>query len=257
MSEVRSITLSVVVPCYNEAARVGKTLDDMLADLPSIVGGSFEIIAVDDGSSDSTAEVIEALRIRAAAPIAVVRHPTNRGKGAAIRTGVSKSSGKFVLMADADGSTPIKEVSKLIAAGGSGADVAIGSRATGDESVLLKTSIHRRLLGRIFNGAVNLLVLPGIRDTQCGFKLFSRRLITEIFPKLSVDHFGFDIELLFLARRSGFSIKEVGVDWAHVPGSKVNLVTDSAKMLLMVLRIALTHSALGRVLYGRPRPPSC
>ncbi len=251
MSESNSITLSVVVPCYNEAARVGRTLDDMLANLPKIVGDSFEIIAVDDGSSDSTAEVIEALRIRAAAPISVVRHAANRGKGAAIRTGVGKSSGKFVLMADADGSTPIAEASKLLAEGVAGADIVIGSRATGDESVLLKTKIHRKLLGRIFNGAVNFLVLPGIRDTQCGFKLFSRRLIAEIFPKLCVDHFGFDIEVLFMARRSGFAIKEVAVDWAHVHGSKVNLVTDSAKMLLMVLRIAVTHSVIARALTGR------
>jgi dolichyl-phosphate beta-glucosyltransferase len=250
VSESNSITLSVVVPCYNEAARIGRTLDDMLANLPKIVGDSFEIIAVDDGSLDSTAEVIEALRIRAAAPISVVRHAANRGKGAAIRTGVSKSSGKFVLMADADGSTPIGEASKLLGAGRAGADIVIGSRATGDESVLLKTRIHRRLLGRLFNGAVNLLVLPGIRDTQCGFKLFSRRVVTEIFPKLCVDHFGFDIELLFMARRSGFAIKEVAVDWAHVRGSKVNLVKDSAKMLWMVVKIASVNSRIARVVFG-------
>ncbi len=236
-----NLTLSIVVPCYNEAARLTKTVDEMLTQVPALVDSKFEIVIVDDGSSDRTVEVADSLIARAPDNIRLLRHPHNCGKGAALRTGVASSRGEFTLMADADGSTPITEVRKLLAEARNGIDIVIGSRAMDDDTVMLKTRVHRRLLGRLFNGIVNLLVLPEIRDTQCGFKLFSRRVVTDLFPTLTVDHFGFDIELLFRARLNGFTISELPVNWRHVTGSKVNLVTDSAQMLGMVVVMFFQH----------------
>lgn len=241
-----NLTLSIVIPCYNEANRLAKTVEEMLAQVPALVDSKFEIILVDDGSIDQTIDIAEGLIARTPTHIRLVRHPHNRGKGAAVRTGVGESRGEYTLMADADGSTPITEVRKLLAEARNGVDIVIGSRAMDDESVLLKTRIHRRVLGRLFNGIVNLLVLPGIRDTQCGFKMFSRRAVTELFPDLKVDHFGFDIELLFQGRIKGLSISELPVNWHHVEGSKVNLVTDSAQMLGMAIIMYGKHLVSGK-----------
>jgi len=227
--------LSVIVPCFNEAKRVTSTLDEMLAELPKLFSRSFEIILVDDGSLDGTSAIIESLiAANPAYQLRLIKHQLNLGKGAAVRTGVAASSGAHILMSDADGSTPITEITKLLVEANRGFEIVIGSRAVYDPTVVLKTRLHRKLLGRLFNGVVNFLVLPGIRDTQCGFKLFSRRACAELFPTLEVNHFGFDIELLISARQHGFKISEVAVNWRHVSGSKVNLVTDSAQMLAMV-----------------------
>lgn len=245
-SSVEGPLLSVVVPCFNEEGRLAPTLDEMIAQLPAVVHDSFEIIVVDDGSSDHTVGVAEIKRETSGNRIRVVRHPVNRGKGAAVRSGAAAASGRWVLMADADGSTPITEVSRLLGEAQSGFDIVVGSRAIAHEAVTLSTLPHRKLLGRLFNGVVNYLVLPGIHDTQCGFKLFSRRVVDDLLPTLTVDHFGFDIELLMMARLRGYSVREIAVNWHHVPGSKVNLITDSAQMLGMVIRLYLRERFVRR-----------
>jgi dolichyl-phosphate beta-glucosyltransferase len=154
------------------------------------------------------------------------------GKGAAVRTGVLNATGRFVLFMDADGATPLGEIPKLLAAIDEGYDVAIGSRVVRREGeVEVKTTIHRRIIGRTFAFLTGLLALGGIADTQCGFKMFRREVATAVFSRQKIVGFAFDVEILFIARRLSLSIIEVPVNWVAQPGSKVNLVTDSLRML--------------------------
>jgi dolichyl-phosphate beta-glucosyltransferase len=158
-----------------------------------------------------------------------------------VRVGALNSRGKRVLFADADGATPIKETTRLLAALDEGFDVAIGSRAMASNDTKVSTVIYRKLLGRIFNRCVNLFILPGIADTQCGFKVFTREAAQFLFQHQRSDRFSFDVELLFLARKAGFSVKEVPVNWTNIPGSKVNLAFDAALMFRDIFRFRLIH----------------
>ncbi|MCI5064232.1 glycosyltransferase family 2 protein [bacterium] len=236
--------LSVVIPAYNEEHRLPPTLIDLLSTLesssPHPLTSSFEIIVVDDGSRDHTAEVARAFG--AVCPqIRTLQLPKNMGKGHAVRAGALNSNGKLVLFADADGSTPMAELSRLKNAIEEGADIAIGSRALPSEETTVETRWYRKAIGRTFNFLVNTFLLPEVSDTQCGFKLFTRSAAMELFRRQQSDGFSFDLEILLLARKLGMEVREVSVNWANVPGSKVNLVTDSAKMFLDIFRFAWRH----------------
>jgi dolichyl-phosphate beta-glucosyltransferase len=239
--------LSIVIPAFNEEARVGPTLRDYVAYCRQ-GARRVELIVVDDGSLDRTSAVVNALASEFP-EIRLIRLAENTGKGHAVRSGVVNAQGKFVLFADADGATALSEIERLEAAVAAGADVAIGSRALADDRVKVQARLYRRVIGRIFHGLVETLTVPGVKDTQCGFKLFRGPVAHDLFSRMRIRGFSFDVELLMMAQRRGYHIAEVPVNWTHMPGSKVNLVTDSARMFrdLFVIR--------GRYMSGQYNSP--
>lgn len=238
-SQTGSPQLSIVIPAYNEEARLGASLKRMLAYFDG-VDYSYEILVVDDGSSDGTAAAVEA--IRSSRPqVHLLSYPTNRGKGYAVRHGILRARGDRILFSDADLATPIEEVEKLLAKLDAGFDIAIGSRDVAGSQLIRRESLIRETGGKLFNKFVQMLTVPGIRDTQCGFKLFTRRSARSIFEQCRVDHFAFDVETLYVARLFGFRIAEIPVRWAHQDGSKVRFLRDGLRMLKTVLRIRFTR----------------
>ena len=231
------ISLTVVVPAYNEESRIPRTLEEMVTYLDAN-HRSYEILVVDDGSRDKTRDFVEQFG-KAHPGVRLLSYTENRGKGYAVRFGALAAKGERVIFADADGATPFGEVARLDAAISEGADVAIGSRALHSPDTKLKTVWYRKLPGRVFAGIVNLLVLPGISDTQCGFKMFTRPAAKLIFSRQQAERFSFDVELLFLARRADLRIAEVPISWTNIPGSKVNLLTDSIAMFRDVIRFRI------------------
>lgn len=226
--------LSVVVPYFNEQSRLPSSLATALAYL-EVRGRTFELILVDDGSTDATARLIQEAE-RAHRAVRTVLLPENRGKGRALAEGVSLTSGELVLVSDADFSAPIEELPKLEAAIARGAAIAIGSRAKrGAREV--DQPLHRRAMGKGFNLLVQALLLPGLWDTQCGFKLFRGQVARELFGRLHTDGFAFDVEVLYLARRSGWEVSEVPVRWINSETTRVHALRHSKEMLLDVLRI--------------------
>jgi len=243
------VELSVVVPAFNEERRLPPTLIDII-DFFDRKGISYEVLVIDDGSKDSTAEVVRKFE-RVRHQVRLIQLPKNYGKGHAVRLGVLNSRGARVLFADADGATPIQEFERLEAAVAGGADIAIGSRALASADTKVATSIHRRLLGRVFNKCVNLILLPTIADTQCGFKMFTRKAAMFLFRRQRADRFSFDVELLYMAHKADLNIKEVPINWTNVPGSKVNLVHDSLTMFRDVFRFRVIHRGVDRESFNR------
>lgn len=211
------VSLSVVIPAFNEEKRLPATLAKMLSFLRER-GETFEIVVVDDGSSDRTADVA-----RAAGPeVRVLQNPGNRGKGYSVRNGMLNARGDWRLMSDADLSTPIEDLDTLKRALSGDAQIAIASRAVEGANVEKHQSIARESSGRFFNLIVRLLHLPGIKDTQCGFKLFSKAAAEAAFRDSKLDGFAFDVEALVLARRAGFGIREVAVTWRNDEQTRVS-----------------------------------
>jgi len=228
--------LSVVIPAYNERARLGRTLEAILAYLERR-GLDAEVLVVDDGSRDGTAEVARAFASRG---VRLVQLPANRGKGAALRAGVLASRGGRVLLTDADLSTPIEELGRLEEQLPRAA-VVLGSRAACGSEISLRQPVYRELMGKTFNVLLRLLGLTRLRDTQCGFKLLEGEAARALFAELSVERFAYDVELVLLAGRRGYRTEEVGVAWADSPSSRVHPLRDSARMLWDVLRLRLRH----------------
>ncbi len=229
--------LSVIIPAYNEEARLPKTLERMEAYL-SQQDYSWELIVMDDGSQDRTVEV--AGKALSSPNSRVVKNPRNLGKGATVRNGMLLAVGKFRLFSDADLSTPIEEVEKLLrAVQEEGYDVAIGSRALKESRLEVRQPFYREMMGRMFNLIVQIVLLGGIKDTQCGFKLFSGKAAEEVFSRQQLEGFSFDVEVLVLARRLGFRIAEVPVRWLDSPASRVSPLRDSIRMFLDVVRVRL------------------
>ena len=194
---------------------------------------------VDDGSKDNTVEVVGKFK-RLAGPrqiLKVLKHPVNRGKGAAVRTGALAAKGKTVLFMDADNSTPLREYENFRSSLKEGFGVLIGSRAVDRKKVKVHQPIHREAMGRVFNLFVQLLATPGLWDTQCGFKVFSLKAVQAIFPLQTIERFGFDVELLYIARKLGFKVREVSVHWFDNPASKVHVFRDSTRMFVDLLVI--------------------
>ena len=217
------MTLSVVIPAYNEERRLPSTLDAIFAWLDTNSRSDAEILVVDDGSRDSTADLVAA-RAQSESRLKLVKNPGNRGKGYAVRHGMMEAQGDWILMSDADLSAPIAELPKLIeAAAAKNATIAIGSRAL-DRSLIGVHQPHgRELSGIVFNRVMRIVTGLPYADTQCGFKLFRRDAAREIFPRQLLDGFGFDVEDLVIAKRLGFTAVEVPVRWNNVEGTTVSL----------------------------------
>jgi len=249
--------LSIVVPAYNEERRLPASLQAIHHYLNGRDYRS-ELIVVDDGSQDRTAEVAEASQ--AEIPnLRVIRNP-HRGKAYALKSGVLASQGATVFLCDADLSMPIEEIAKFLPYIAQGYGVVIGSREAPGAHRYGEPP-HRHLMGRVFNYLVRLVVMSEFQDTQCGFKCLSRDAAFEIFPRLQVrtDNVevqgpmvtGFDVELLYLARKLGYRIAEVGVQWYYAPGSKVNPVQDTLRMIADVLKVRINDR---RGFYNLPAP---
>lgn len=230
-------SLSIVVPAYNEQARLPATLERIDQYLAQRGFEDAEIIVVDDGSTDCTAEL--AARFAAGRPsVVVLRNERNMGKGYSVRRGMLAARCEWVLFTDADLSAPIEELERLErAVEANRADGAIGSRALDRSLIEVHQSWFREQAGRLFNLAVRLFAWLPYRDTQCGFKLFSRQAAQAIFSRQRISGFGFDVEVLFVARKLGYRILEVPVRWRHSEGTKVHLLRDAVRMFLDLLRI--------------------
>jgi len=238
---VTAPSLSVVVPAYNEAGRLPATLARVRAYLQGL-GREHEIVVVDDGSTDTTAQVARA----AGDDVRVLRHAPNRGKGYAVRRGMLAATGARRLMTDADLSTPIEELTKLEAEIERGFDVAIASRAVAGARVEVHQPVYREAMGRLFNVLVQGLLLRGLADTQCGFKLFTARAAEASFTPCHLDGFSFDVEALYVARRRGLRIAEVPVVWRNDTASRVSLGGGGAAFVDLVrIRLAALRGAYG------------
>lgn len=241
--------LTVVIPAFNEADRLPPTLIEIyrhLAASPPWLPA--EVVVVDDGSSDDTAAAARSVPAAAGVRLEVISHPENLGKGAAVRSGFARSAGDEILLCDADLSTPIDQLD-VLAGSGPATSIRIGSRALDRSLITARQPSYRDLMGRIFNLAVRVVALPGVHDTQCGFKLFPGDLGRELAATQRIDGFAFDVELLFLARRRNVPIIEVPVRWQHMEASRVQPVRHSAQMLRDLL--ALRLRAANRMPPGR------
>lgn len=237
-----SNALTIVIPAYNEAARIGGSLVEVLRFVAGYPGGA-DVIVVDDGSTDATVRVVEEHLRSGNSVLKLIRHPVNRGKGAAVRSGFEVAAGGIVLFTDADLSAPMSEAPRLIdLIAADACDIAIGSRAIDPSLIHVNQTWLRRTMGRTFNRMVRVWTGLTIRDTQCGFKAFRREAVAPIFAAQRLHGFAFDVELLYLAAVRGLRIKEVPVTWNHVADSRVSLLTDSAAMLFELIRLRVNHS---------------
>jgi glycosyltransferase involved in cell wall biosynthesis len=239
---------SIIIPAYNESARLGATLDRVLAYIAQ-QNWNAEVIVVDDGSRDNTAGLVRE-RMKSAAALRLLENPGNRGKGYSVRNGMLNGAGEVLLFTDADLSSPIEQAPKLFAAITAGADIAIGSRWLQPELQAQRQSLLRQFYGRSFNLALQILLGLKFKDTQCGFKAFRREIARRLFSMQTIEGWGFDAELLYLAGRMNLKVKEVPVIWSHAEGTRINPVRDGLRMMREVLMIrcnALTgkYSNLG------------
>ncbi|HPD61196.1 MAG TPA: glycosyltransferase family 2 protein [Thermodesulfobacteriota bacterium] len=234
-----NIYLSVVIPAYNEAERIGATLQK-INDYLLTRDYRSEVIVVDDGSTDTTPQVVR--KIAQGIPlIRLLENGANRGKGYSVRAGMLNARGEIILFSDADLSTPIQELDKLTDWLNQGYDIAIGSRALPESDIVVRQPLIREFMGKTFNQLVQLLTISGIRDTQCGFKVFSKDAAKDIFEKQTIWGFSFDVEILFIARKSGYRIKEVPIRWINSPNSRVHIVKDSFLMLCDLVKIRMRY----------------
>jgi dolichyl-phosphate beta-glucosyltransferase len=225
--------LSIVIPAYNEARRLPTTLPRLVEYLGP-QPWSWEVRVVDDGSEDATASVVEGFR-RADARVVLQREPHD-GKGAAVKAGLLAARGAYRFICDADLSMPPHELPRFLPPVLTGVDVAIATRE-GHGARRIGEPVHRHLMGRVFNYLVKAIVLPGISDTQCGFKMFTARAVAEIFPEVTVNGWGFDIQVLALARRRRLRIVEVPIEWQYRDESQVSMLRDGPTMVRDLLHI--------------------
>ncbi len=234
-------SLSIIIPAYNEEERLGPTFETLRAWMDA-QERELEVLVVDDGSSDQTAALIRSVAA-VDSRIALVSNGANRGKGYSVGHGVSRARSELVLFSDADLSTPLGELARLEAAL-RGHDIAIGSRALPDSRLEKRQPLYREMMGRTFNLFVQAMVFPGIRDTQCGFKLFRREAAQATFGRRKIDGFAFDVEILFVARRLGLLVNEVPVLWINDEASRVDPIRHSAQMFRDILTIRALHRDL-------------
>lgn len=235
--------LSLVIPAFNEVARLPRFLADVRPYFDAEYPAAYEVVVVDDGSRDGTADVVSDLA-EGWGELRVLRHPANRGKGAAVRTGVLAAAGHKILFADADGATPIGEEWRLSAALARGADVAVGSRAVAAPGVHRERTRKRAVAGNVFAWVARRSLGLAVRDTQCGFKMFARDAARELFSLTRETGYLFDLEILAVARRLGLRVDEVAVSWADQPGSKVSLARDGWKMARGLLSLRANVAGL-------------
>jgi glycosyltransferase involved in cell wall biosynthesis len=226
--------LSIIIPSYNEESRLPATLEHIAAYL-SDCGREAEVLVVDDGSKDGTAAVADYFRIKIPT-LRVISNGVNRGKGYSVRHGMQEARGRIALFTDADLSAPIEEAGKLIDALDN-YDVAIGSRAMDRSLISVRESLFREFAGIIFNKIVRIILWLPFVDTQCGFKAFRRETCGILFEQQTIERFGFDPELLYLARHHGLRAVEIPVRWGHSPATKVSMLHDSIQMFIDVFTI--------------------
>lgn len=232
------IDLSVVIPVYNEEERLSSNLNKIIEFLRTKKLIS-EIILVDDGSVDKTWDIIENYKLNYQ-DIRLYRLPVNQGKGAAVKRGMLQSKGKLILMTDCDLSTPIEEFDLLLRYINQ-YDIVIGSRRLEEKKLGRMPARYRTLLGDIYYEMLRLFLLPSVKDTNCGFKLFSRKAIRPVFRRQLIDRWGYDAEVLFIASKLGLSIKEIPVRWTHYAGSKVKIIDAVIKTLGELLKIKINN----------------
>jgi glycosyltransferase involved in cell wall biosynthesis len=221
--------LSIVIPAYNESARIEATLERVL-DCVETRGWDAEVIVVDDGSSDDTVAILQRW-MADQKRLHLVKNPGNRGKGYAVRNGLLQARGNIVMFTDADLSSPMEEAERLMEAIDSGADVAIGSRWLDKQKQTVHQPLYRRFFGRCFNGVTRRVVGLPFKDTQCGFKAFRRDAAQTIFRLQTIERWGFDPEILFIAQKLKYKIVEVPVTWGHDERSRISYLKDGMKML--------------------------
>lgn len=226
---------SIVIPAYNESARIRPTLDELLR-YSEQQNWNVEILVVDDGSRDDTTAIIREYSKRHP-QIVLLDNPENHGKGFSVRAGMLQARGNVCLFTDADLSSPLGEAQHLFDAIAAGADVAIGSRWLRTELQTVRQPLYRRVFGRVFNLFLRVVLGLNFADTQCGFKAFRREAAQRIFPLQKIERWGFDPEILFLARKLGLVVKEVPVIWAHSEGTRLHPFRDGLRMGVEVLRI--------------------
>ncbi|HXX53089.1 MAG TPA: dolichyl-phosphate beta-glucosyltransferase [Thermodesulfovibrionales bacterium] len=235
--------ISIIIPAYNESSRIFPSL----ARLDEYLGmnfGGFELIVVNDGSSDSTEDVVS--RAKKEMPsIRYLGYKKNRGKGYAIRQGVVNSTGDIILISDADLSTPIEELEKLLVPYDYGYPVVIGSRGLEGSNIVVRQTWWRESMGKAFNRIVRIFLLREFKDTQCGFKLFHGGIGRKLFRETIIDRFAYDVEVLYLATKAGYKVKEVPVTWLNSPASTVRPVKDSLRMARDLVRIRFQKNKLG------------
>ncbi|MCU0726744.1 MAG: glycosyltransferase family 2 protein [Planctomycetes bacterium] len=241
--------LSVIIPAYDEERRIERGLAGVLGYLADRHLDA-EVLVVDDGSRDRTAAVVEGIAARDPR-VRLLRHTENRGKGAAVRTGVLAAEGRLILFTDTDQSTPMHCIERLIEVLDAGFDLAIASREIVGARRLIPQPFHRRAMGHLFVVLRSLLVLPGFIDTQCGFKLFRREVAKDVFARTRIDGFAFDVEVLAVALHRGFRVSEVPVEWVDDPDSRVSAVSDSLRAIRDLLR---SRRHLRRGTYGKDGP---
>jgi dolichyl-phosphate beta-glucosyltransferase len=231
------LTLSIVIPAYNEEQRLPATIAAIMTWVSAKHLDAVEVIVVDDGSRDGTVPVVEQLSTQHPG-LRLLRNPGNRGKGYSVRHGMLEASGDWVLFTDADLSAPIEEFDKLYSAAiAQDAAIAIGSRALDRSLIGVHQSGFREYAGRFFNLLMRVLTGLPFWDTQCGFKLFRADACREVFSRLQLEGFGFDVEALFIARLHKFKVIEVPVRWSHCDGTKVRMMQDSLNMFVDLLRV--------------------
>ncbi|MGD0155046.1 MAG: dolichyl-phosphate beta-glucosyltransferase [Terracidiphilus sp.] len=234
---------SIVIPAYNEAARIGATLRAVVACI-RLRGWRAEVVVVDDGSRDQTAAIVRAFAAQAP-EVRMLQNPGNRGKGYSVRNGILHSFGEIVMFTDADLSAPIEEAEGLFAAIAGGADIAIGSRWLERTRQTIRQPLYRQFFGRCFNAVTRLVMGLPYADTQCGFKAFTRATAQTVFQLQTIERWGFDPEILFIAIKRGYRIAEVPVSWAHDERTRMSYLKDGLRML-QDIAIVRWNALLGR-----------
>ena len=248
--EMQYPTYSIVIPAFNESTRIPATLREVV-DCIRARGWSAEVIVVDDGSRDSTAEVVRSFAAQAP-EVRLVQNPGNRGKGYSVRSGMLQALGEVVMFSDADLSAPIEEAERLFSAIADGADIAIGSRWLDRSRQTIHQPIYRQFFGRCFNGVTRGVMGLHFADTQCGFKAFTRAAAQTEFQLQTIERWGFDPEILFIALKRGYHVKEVSVTWGHDERTLMSYLKDGMRMLEDIA-IVRWNALLGR--YGKQIEP--
>jgi glycosyltransferase involved in cell wall biosynthesis len=244
---------SIVIPAYNESRRIVSTLNQVLSFIAAN-GWDAELIVVNDGSRDDTAEIVKQY-VQRNSMMMLIENPGNRGKGFSIRNGMLKARGDVLLFSDADLSAPIEEAPKLLDAIDAGADIAMGSRWLKPELQKQRQSLHRQFLGRVFNLLLRVVLGLDFADTQCGFKAFSRRAAQAVFKLQRIERWGFDPEIIYLAKKQGFRVVEIPVQWSHDDKTTIHPVRDGLRMFLEVLKVRW-NSICGKYEVSGPTSPA-
>jgi dolichyl-phosphate beta-glucosyltransferase len=237
---------TIVIPAYNEQSRIVPTLDAVVTCV-RLHGWDAEVIVVNDGSTDNTADLVRRFA-RNAPEVRLMENPSNRGKGYSVRSGLLHAQGEVVMFTDADLSSPMEEAERLFNAIAQGADIAIGSRWLESSRQTHRQPLYRQFFGRCFNLLTRMVMRLPYADTQCGFKAFTREAAQTVFQLMTIERWGFDPEILFIARKRHFRVKEVPVSWGHDARTRISYLRDGLQML-KELAIVRWNALLGR--YGR------